>query len=68
MKLLDHEPTVDELGSALLFAEPQRRGQAMGELARYVRSGNHGALGRQLFMALAARMAVPEDMAKVILG
>ncbi|HEY8378624.1 MAG TPA: TerB family tellurite resistance protein [Nannocystis sp.] len=67
-RLLDQEPTIDELGSALLFAAPERRGQALEELARFIRNGNYGDLGRRLFLALAARMAVPEDIARVILG
>jgi hypothetical protein len=66
-RLLEQEPTIDELGGALLFAEPERRGEALEEIARFVRTGNHGDLGRRLFLALAARMAVPEDMARVIL-
>jgi len=68
MRLLDQEPTIDELGSALLFTEPARRGQALEEIARLIRGSNHAAVGRQLFLALAARMAVPDDVARVILG
>lgn len=67
MKLLDQAPTIDELGSALLFAEPARRGQALTEIAGLVRTSSHAAAGRQLFLALAARMAVPEDVARVLL-
>lgn len=68
LRLLDdQEPTLDELGGALLLADPARRRQALDEIARWVRTGLHAASGRQLFLALAARMAVPEDIARAIL-
>ncbi|MFZ6180434.1 TerB family tellurite resistance protein [Nannocystis pusilla] len=68
LRLLDQAPTLDELGGALQLAEPERRGRALEEIARQIRGSNHAAFGRQLFLALAARMAVPEDGARVILG
>ncbi|WAS92431.1 TerB family tellurite resistance protein [Nannocystis punicea] len=68
LRLLDQAPTLDELGGALQLAEPERRGQALDEIARLIRGSDHVAVGRQLFLALAARMAVPEDVARVILG
>nr|WP_263429331.1 TerB family tellurite resistance protein [Nannocystis pusilla] len=67
MRLLDQAPTIDELGGALLLAEPARRGQALEEIARLIRGSNQVGPGRQLFLALTARMAVPEDVARVIL-
>lgn len=68
LRLIDQEPTLDELAGALQLADPARRGQALEEIARLIRGSNHSAVGRQLFLALAARMAVPEDVARVILG
>lgn len=68
LRMLDQEPTLDELARALMLAAPARRGQALEELARLVRDSTHAALGRQLFLALAARIDVPEDVARVILG
>lgn len=68
LRLLDQAPTLEELAGALQLAEPTRRGRALEEIARLVRGSNHVAVGRQLFLALAARMAVPDDVARVILG
>lgn len=67
LRLLDEPPTVDELGSNLLWLEPARRSEALRELAQHVITGAHGQPGRQLFLALAARMAVPEDIARALL-
>lgn len=68
LRLLDEPPTLDELGGTLLWLEPVRRAEALRELAHFVIAGAHGAEGRQLFLALAARMAVPEDAARTYLG
>lgn len=68
LRLLDEPPTLDELGGVLLWLEPVRRGEALRELAHFVIAGAHGAEGRSLFLALAARMAVPEDVARAHLG
>lgn len=67
LRLIDEPPTIDELGSTLLFLEPARRGEALREIAGFVAAGGHGSTGRQLFHALATRMAVPEDMARALL-
>ncbi|PCC72398.1 Tellurite resistance protein TerB [Nannocystis exedens] len=68
LRLLDQAPTLDELGGALQLAEPERRGRALEEIARLVRSSNHAAVGRQLFLALTARMGLDQEVARVILG
>lgn len=68
LRLLDETPTVDELGGNLLWLEPARRSEALRELAQHVVTGAYGQPGRQLFLALAARMAVPEDSARALLG
>lgn len=67
LRLIDEPPTVEDLGGTLLFLEPARRGEALREIAGFVAAGGHGQTGRQLFLALAARMAVPEDMARTLL-
>lgn len=68
LRLIDEPPTLDELGGTLLWLEPVRRGEALRELAHFVIAGAHGHEGKQLFLALAARMAVPEDVARAHLG
>ncbi|WAS94926.1 hypothetical protein [Nannocystis punicea] len=66
--LLDPETTIDELGGALLREERGLRRRALEDIARLVRLSDHVALGRQLFLALAARMGVSEDLARELLG
>jgi tellurite resistance protein len=66
-RLMDESPTVEELGNALLWLEPERRHEVLRELATHIRTGGHGPLGRQLFLALAARMAVSDDAARAYL-
>lgn len=65
---IDESPGIEELGAALLWLSGERRDEVLRELAAHVRTDGHGALGRQLFLALAARMAVSEDAARVYLG
>lgn len=66
-RLMDESPTVEELGNTLLWLGPERRDEVLRELATHVRTGGHGPLGRQLFLALAARMAVHDDAARAYL-
>ena len=63
VKLLDEPGSVDDLGHALLWLGPDRREEVLQELAAYIRTAGAGPLGRQLFLALATRMAVREDVA-----
>ncbi|MCY1055403.1 TerB family tellurite resistance protein [Nannocystis sp. SCPEA4] len=48
MRLLDQEPTIDELGGALLLAEPARRGQALEEIVMTPRTASKLAYGPDL--------------------
>lgn len=63
-RLMDESPNIEELGHTLLWLGPERRHEVLRELAAHVRTGGHGPLGRQLFLALAARMAVSDDAAR----
>jgi tellurite resistance protein len=63
VKLLDEPGSVEDLGHALLWLGPERRDEVLREIAAYIRTAGAGPLGRQLFLALAARMAVREDLA-----
>lgn len=63
VKLLDAPGSVDDLGHAILWLSPERRDEVLREIAAYLRTASAGHLGRQLFVALAARMAVREDLA-----
>ena len=47
---------------------PDRRDEVLREIAAYIRTAGAGPLGRQLFLALATRMAVREDLALRYLG
>jgi uncharacterized tellurite resistance protein B-like protein len=62
-KLLDEPGSVEDLGNALLWLGPDRRDEVLREIAAYIRTAGAGPLGRQLFLALAARMAVRDDLA-----
>ena len=66
-RLLDEAPGVEDLGSALLWLSAERRDEVLRELATYLRTGNDGPLGRQLFLALAARVALDDDAARAYL-
>ena len=66
-RLMDESPTVEELGNTLLWLSAERRDEVLRELASHVRTSGHGPLGRQLFLALAARMAVHDDAARAYL-
>lgn len=66
-RLLDEAPGVEDLGSALLWLSAERRDEVLRELAVHLRTGNDGPLGRQLFLAVAARVALPDDAARAYL-
>ena len=61
---LDDPPNVEELGATLLWLSAERRDEVLRELAGFVRTGGHGALGRQLLLALAVRMGVDDAAAR----
>lgn len=63
IKLLDEAGSIEDLGNALLWLGPERRDEVLREIASYIRTSGAGPLGRQLFLALAARMAVRDDLA-----
>lgn len=63
LKLLDEAGSIEDLGNALLWLGPERRDAVLQEIASYIRTSGAGQLGRQLFLALAARMAVRDDLA-----
>lgn len=67
LRLLDCPPTLDALAGSLQMLEPSRRMAALHELAG-VAVGERGGSARHLFRGLAARMGVPEDMARSLLG
>ena len=64
---MDTSPTVEELGNGLLWLSSEQREEVLHELVGFIRGGNHGELGQQLFLALADRMAVTEDAARAYL-
>ena len=66
-RLMDESPTVEDLGNTLLWLSAERRDEVLRELASHIRTGGHGSLGRQLFLALAARMAVAGEAARAYL-
>jgi hypothetical protein len=66
-RLLDEAPGVEDLGNALLWLSAERRDEVLRELATHLRTGNDGPLGRQLFLALAARVALADDAARAYL-
>jgi tellurite resistance protein len=63
-RLFDDPGSIEDLGSSLLWLGPGRREEVLREIAAHVRTGGHGGLGRQLFLALAARTAVADDEAR----
>lgn len=67
-RLMDESPSVEDLGNTLLWLGPERRHEVLRELATHVRTSGHGPLGRQLFLALAARMAVHDEAARAYLA
>jgi tellurite resistance protein len=66
-RLLDEVPGVEDLGNALLWLSAERRDEVLRELATHLRTGSDGPLGRQLFLALAARVALADDAARAYL-
>jgi len=66
-RLLDEAPSVEDLGTALLWLSAERREEVLREMAAHLRSGNDGPLGRQLFLAVAGRVALEDDAARAYL-
>ena len=67
-RLLDEAPSVEELGNALLWLSAERRDEVLHELAAHLRTANYGPFGRQQFLAITARVALPDEAAHAYLG